>query len=162
MSTLSKPFISDLMELQPDWIDYNGHLNMAFYNVLFDRGCDGAFELLGMGPDYAGERKMTIYTAEAHVRYVREIHLGNRVRASFQIIDHDEKRLHVYQELLHEDGWLSATSETLALHIDMSGPKVAPFQADILKNIENMAREHAGLPYPENAGRRIEIKRKQA
>ncbi|MEM8750466.1 MAG: thioesterase family protein [Pseudomonadota bacterium] len=154
------PVFSPLMELQPDWIDYNGHLNMAFYNVLFDRGCDVAFEDLGMGPDYATNRKLTIYTAEAHVRYVREVHLGDKVQVSAQILDHDEKRLHIFQELRHSDGWLSATSETIALHVDMTGPKVAPFPEDIASLVNEMAQKHARLPYPENAGRRIEIRRK--
>ncbi len=160
MSAQPNPHQSPIMNLEKNWIDYNGHLNMAFYNVLFDRGCDSGFELLGMGPEYASARKLTIYTAEAHVRYIRELHPGDQVRASFHIIDHDEKRLHVFQELRHVDGWLSATSETLALHIDMSGPRVAPFPTDILEKVEVMAAEHARLPYPENAGRRIEIKRK--
>jgi len=153
---------SPLMELEPDWIDYNGHLNMAFYNVLFDRGCDEAFQRFGMGPNYAKERKLTAYTAEIHVRYIREIHLGDKVRSSYQIVDHDEKRIHAFQELRHADGWLSATSETLTLHVDMSGPKVAPFPDDVMSRIDTIALAHKSLPYPEDAGRRIEIRRKQA
>lgn len=162
MSSLATALISPLMELESDWIDYNGHLNMAFYNVLFDRGCDFGFEALGMGPQYASEHKHTIYTAEAHVRYMREVHLGDRVHASFQILDYDEKRLHIFQELRHEDGWLSATSENITLHIDMGGPNVALFPADVFSKVEALAAQHANLPYPENAGRRIEIKRKTA
>ncbi len=152
--------ISPLMELEPEWIDYNGHLNMAFYNVLFDRGCDVAFEMLGMGPDYAKSHKLTIYTAEAHVRYLREIHLGHKVQATFHIVDYDEKRLHVFQELRHEDGWVSATSETLALHVDMSGPKVAPFAPDVFEKVKTMAAAQESLGKPEGAGRKIEIRRK--
>ena len=148
------------MDLQSDWIDYNGHLNMAFYNVLFDRGCDFGFEALGMGPDYANERKHTIYTAEAHVKYEREVHLGDRVQATFQILDYDEKRLHIFQELRHEEGWVSATSENITLHIDMGGPKVAPFPEDVFSKIKPMAVQNKNLPYPESAGRRIEIRRK--
>jgi len=160
MSSEPKLFVSPLMDLESGWIDYNGHLNMAFYNVLFDRGCDVGFEALGMGPDYAEKHKHTIYTAEAHVKYEREVHLGDRVQASFQILDYDEKRLHIFQELRHEDGWLSATSENITLHIDMSGPRVAHFPEDVYSKIEAMAAEHKNLPYPDNAGRRIEIKRK--
>lgn len=159
------PVVSPLMEIQKDWIDYNGHLNMAFYNVLFDRGVDMGFEHLGIGPNYLKERDCTIFTAEAHVRYIRELHLDHKVTASFQILDHDEKRLHVFQELRHEDGWLSATSETLALHINMSdesGPRVAPFPDDIAGHVDAMAANHTRLPYPEDAGRRIEIRRKTA
>ena len=160
MSEKTTPFSSDLMELEKDWIDYNGHLNMAFYNVLFDRGCDGFFEAFGLGPEYIKTRGMSFYTAEAHIRYVREIHLGDRVRVTMQLIDHDEKRVHAYAELWHEDGWLSATCETMSLHIDMSGPKVAPFPADVQNKIDSVAKSHANLPRSENVGRRIEIRRK--
>ena len=50
------PFVSSVMQVEPDWIDYNGHLNMAYYNVLFDRAVDEAFGLLGCGPDYLKTR----------------------------------------------------------------------------------------------------------
>ena len=160
--TVAAPFISSVMEVDKAWIDYNGHMNMAYYNVLFDRCGDEAFAVLGMGPDYAHTRRLTIYTAEIHVCYVRELHLGDRVACSFQLVDRDAKRLHVYQELRHVDGWLAATSEVLSLHIDMSGPKVAPFPDDVREKVDSMVAAHATLPRPERAGRAIAIGRKSA
>jgi acyl-CoA thioester hydrolase len=154
------PFVSRIMEIDKDWIDYNGHLNMAYYNVLFDRCSDDAFEVMGLGPDYAKQRRLTIYTAEVHVCYVQELHLSDRVTVSFQLLDQDDKRLRAYQEIRHVDGWLSATSESLSLHVDMSGPKVAAFPADIMAKVEAMRAAHAGLPMPERAGRSIGIRRK--
>jgi acyl-CoA thioester hydrolase len=159
--TMQAPFVSSTMEVIEDWIDYNGHLNMAYYNVIFDRCADEAFALLGMGPDYASQRKLTTYTAELHVCYVRELHLGHKVHSTFQLLDHDEKRFHFYQELLHEDGWLAATAEVLTLHVDMSGPRVAPFPPDIWDRFEAMREAHSTLPRPERAGRSIGIRRKQ-
>jgi acyl-CoA thioester hydrolase len=153
-------FRSPLMTVEPQWTDYNGHLNMAYYNVLFDRGADFGIGELGITLDYVKNRKLTIYTAEIHVCYVRELHQGHQVYTTFQIVDFDEKRLHVFQELYHEDGWLAATSEVLSLHIDMSGPKVAVFPADVLANIETMAKVHAKLGRPAGVGRSIGIKRK--
>ncbi|WP_376703975.1 thioesterase family protein [Mesorhizobium sp. ISC25] len=152
------PFVSRAMEIEEAWIDYNGHLNMAYYNVLFDRCSDEAFEMMGMGPDYVKERRLTIYTAEVHVCYVQELHLDHKVTVSFQLLDHDEKRLRAYQEIRHLDGWLAATSETLSLHVDMAGPKVAPFPADVLARVEAMRAAHAALPMPERAGRSIGIR----
>ncbi|TIS97824.1 MAG: thioesterase [Mesorhizobium sp.] len=153
------PFVSHAMVIEKDWIDYNGHLNMAYYNVLFDRCSDEAFEMMGMGmEEYVKQRRLTIYTAEVHVCYVRELHLNHKVIVSFQLLDHDEKRLRAYQEIRHVDGWLAATSESLSLHVDMSGPKVAPFPADVLAKIEAMRAAHAALPMPERAGRSIGIK----
>ena len=155
------PFVSTALDIEPSWIDYNGHLNMAYYNVLFDRCADQAFELMAMGPNYARDRRLTIYTAEVHVCYVRELHLGDRVTVTFHLIDHDEKRLRAYQEIHHADGWLAATSETLSLHIDMEGPRVAPFPPDVMALVEAMRAAHADLPLPERAGRSIGIARKR-
>ncbi|MHA6643106.1 thioesterase family protein [Mesorhizobium sp. A623] len=155
-------FVSRPMDIEKDWIDYNGHLNMAYYNVLFDRCADQALDAMGMGLDYVKERRLTIYTAEVHVCYVQELHLDHKVVVSFQLIDHDAKRLRAYQEIRHVDGWLAATSETLSLHVDMEGPKVAPFPEDVLAKVEAMRAAHAGLPMPERAGRSIGIRRKTA
>lgn len=153
------PFVSTPMQIEPAWTDYNGHMNMAYYNVLFDRGADQAFDHIGIGAAYARERKLTIYTAEIHVCYVRELHENESVTVSTQIIDHDAKRLHAYQEIRHADGWLAATGEVLFLHIDMSGPKVAPLPADVAASVEAMAEAHAALPRPERVGRSIGIRR---
>jgi acyl-CoA thioester hydrolase len=160
--TIPAPFVSKAMGIEKDWIDYNGHLNMAYYNVIFDRGTDEAFEMMGIGLDYVKQRRLTIYTAEIHVCYVQELHLDHKVTVSMQVLDHDEKRLRTYQEIRHVDGWLAATSETLSLHVDMSGPKVAPFPADVLASIETVRAAHAALPMPERAGRSIGIRRKTA
>ena len=155
------PFLSRVLEIEKEWIDYNGHLNMAYYNVLFDRGVDEAFARLGMGPTYSAQRQLTTYTAEIHVCYVRELHLTDKVRCSFQLLDHDDKRFHVFQEMRHVDGWLAATCESVGLHIDQSGPKVTPFPADILANLEAMRAEQASLPIPERVGRAIGIRRRK-
>lgn len=154
------PFVSTVMTVEPEWTDYNGHMNMAYYNVLFDRCGDQAFDLLDIGAAYAKERRLTIYTAEIHVCYVRELHQADQVTVTFQLLDNDAKRLHVYQEIRHADGWLAATSESLALHVDMTGPRVAAFPDDRLAAVEAMRAAHAGLPLPERAGRKIGIVRK--
>ncbi len=160
MTSAAAPLTSRVMEVEKDWIDYNGHMNMAYYTVLFDRGSDETLELMGMGADYARDRKFTTYTAEVHLCYIRELHLGDKVTVTFHLLDHDDKRLHAYQEIHHADGWLAATLESMSLHIDMAGPKVAPMPADIMAKVEELGAAHSSLPKPERAGRSIGIKRK--
>ncbi|MEO0938432.1 MAG: thioesterase family protein [Pseudomonadota bacterium] len=154
------PFRSPLLTVLPEWIDYNGHLNMAYYSVLMDQTADEAYPALGFGPDYLERTGCTTYVAEFHICYVRELHEGDRVYGTIQLLDHDEKRFHMYQELYHEDGWLAATGEALTLHVDQSGPRVAPMPADIQAKIAAMHADHAGLPWPARAGRKIGIARK--
>src|SRR5687768_17340258 len=95
------PFVSSTMKVEPAWIDLNGHLNMAYYHVLFDRAMDEAFDLLGIGPDHVEKRKGSFFTAEVHTVYKRELKLDDPVRVTLQLVDHDEKRLHYYLEIRH-------------------------------------------------------------
>lgn len=155
------PVIAPARGLDPAWLDYNGHLNMAYYNVLFDKAVDRVFEQLGCGPGYLAERNMSFFTAETHVCYVRELKPDAMVGAQSQILDFDAKRIHLFQELRHVDGWLSATCETLLLHIDMSGPRAAAMPEDVQARVAAMARAHQSLPRPERAGRSIGIVRAQ-
>jgi acyl-CoA thioester hydrolase len=150
------PFVSSVMRVEPDWIDYNGHLNMAYYNVLFDRAVDEAYELIGIGHDYLVERKHSTFTAEVHVRYLRELHAGDPVRVTFQLLDYDAKRIHYFEQLFHaEEGWVSATSENMTLHVDMQAKKVARLPDDVARRLAKMKAAHVRLPRPETAGRGI-------
>src|SRR5689334_8845693 len=150
------PFLSSIMQIEPQWIDYNGHLNMAYYNVMFDRAIDQLWLQLGIGPGYMKERNGSTFTAECHVRYLREIHLGDPVQVSVWLLAADDKRLHTFEELRHADqGWLSATSENMTLHIDMATRKVAPFPSDIRARIEEVRSSHAAAERPEGVGRSV-------
>jgi acyl-CoA thioester hydrolase len=155
------PFTAKVMHVEPAWIDYNGHLNMAYYNVFFDRCVDDAFALLGMGPDYVKSRHASFFTLEAHVTYLAELGEGDAVRTTYRIIDFDAKRVHGFQELYHaEKGFLSATSETMMLHVDTSAKRSAPFPDDVMTRIAEMHEAHAGLPRPPQLGHVIAIPRK--
>src|SRR5215475_13015687 len=150
------PFLSSVMQIEPQWIDYNGHLNMAYYNVMLDRAIDELWLRLGIGPAYMRERHGSTFTAECHVRYLREIHLGDAVQISILLVAADEKRLHTFEEMRHAtEGWLSATSENMTMHIDMTARKVAPFPPDIRARIRAVADAHAAIPLPEGIGRKV-------
>jgi acyl-CoA thioester hydrolase len=154
--TFAAPFVSSVMRVEPAWIDYNGHLNMAYYNVLFDRCVDEAYELIGCGLAYLRETKHSTFTAEVHVRYLRELHVDDPVTVTFQLLDYDSKRIHYFEELHHaEEGWLAATSENMTLHVDMTAKKTVPFPDFITSRLAAMKAAHAHLPVPDGAGRRI-------
>ena len=150
------PFLSSVMQIEPQWIDYNGHLNMAYYNVMMDRAIDEMWLQLGIGPAYMKERHCSTFTAECHVRYLREIHLGDPVQISVYLLAADEKRIHTFEELRHAtEGWISATSENMTIHIDMNARKTAPFPPDIRARIQAVANVHAAAPRPEGIGRKV-------
>jgi len=156
MREIPAPFVSSVMKVEPQWIDYNDHLNVAYYNVLFDRAIDELYELLGLGPDYLKTHKHSTMVAEAHVRYLRELKQGDPVRVRVQLLGHDAKRIHTFEEMIHAtEGWLSATSENMTLSVDMMAKKVAPFPEHVVGALDAMQKAHDKLPRPQGAGRRV-------
>jgi acyl-CoA thioester hydrolase len=144
------------MKIEPHWIDYNGHLNVAYYNVLFDRAVDEVYELIGLGPDYLKQRGHSTVVAELHVRYLREVREADLLRVTVQMLAYDAKRIHLFEQLLHAtENWVSATSESMTLHVDMTAKKVTPFPESVMRKLERMQTAHAVLPRPEAAGRSI-------
>ena len=154
--SIAAPFLSSVMAIEPAWIDYNGHLNVAYYNVLFDRAIDELYLPIGLGPDYLKETQHSTTVVQSHVRALREVHLGTPLRISAQLIGFDAKRFHVYQEMLHaEEGWVSATCETMTVHVDMTAKKVAAFPQAAMAALQQVRDAHAALPVPAAVGRRI-------
>lgn len=150
------PFVSSTMRVEPQWIDYNGHMNMAYFHVLFDRTVDEAFDVVGLGPDYVQERRASFVVAEIHTLYKRELKVHDPVRITLQLLGHDEKRLHYYMEMRHAvEGWVAAMCESLSLHVDMETKKVTAFPDDILDNLAVMRASHARLARPAAVGRII-------
>jgi acyl-CoA thioester hydrolase len=155
------PIVCPQQRVQAEWIDYNGHLNMAFYHVMFDRAVDHVYDALGIGADYVTSEGGSCFTMEVHVNYINELVLDDPVTITFQLLDHDNKRLHFYQEMLHAGtNELAATSEQLALHVDMEKRSSAAFPASRLRNIAALSQAHQSLPFPSRAGQRIGIRRK--
>ncbi len=148
------------LRVKPEWMDYNGHMNMAYYVVLFDQCIDEVFEGFGLGPDYIKARGGSYYTLEMHVHYLREVHLDDPLRVSLHLLDYDAKRCHFFQQMYHQtEGSLVALSEFMCMHIDMKAKKASPFPEDILAHIEAMYREHKDLPRPEQIGHVMAIRR---
>jgi acyl-CoA thioester hydrolase len=155
------PFRSTEMAIEPQWIDYNGHLNMAYYQVLFDRAVDEMFTLLGIGPDYVRTRNATLFALESHTCYLRELKLGDRVVVDIQILDHDGKRLHFFETMKKQpEGEVAATCEQAGIHIDLTTRRSAPIPADLLPRIAALAESHAALSRPERAGRSIGLRKR--
>ncbi len=150
------PFVSSAMAVERDWTDYNGHLNVASYGLMFDRAFDEALSLLGLGPQAAPHRGSSFFTVETHTRYVRELPLGAPVRVTLRLVDYDDKRLHLFETLHHgTEGWVAATSEQIALHVDLASRRASPIPDDVLERIAVMRSVHAALPSPDGMGRSV-------
>jgi acyl-CoA thioester hydrolase len=159
-ATFPAPYERFEGEVLPEWIDYNGHMNLAYYTVLFDQATDLLFDVLGLGLDYRRDTQMGTFVAETHNRYERELLVGARVRVATQIVAADEKRLYLAHEMFAQDvgpngGQRAATQELMFLHVDLVARRVCPFPGDLRRRVTAAAAAHAALPRPDWIGRRI-------
>lgn len=152
------PFVSSVMTVEPGWADHNGRLNTAFYSLLFDRAVDEAVFLVGLGPHLVESRSASFLTTEAHQRFLRELRVGQEVRVTLRLVNYDDKRMHLFQELHHaREGWIAATHEQIAQHIEAGTQRVAPFPDEVLERLALMRAAHGALPAPDGLGRPINM-----
>ena len=156
-------FMESLIEIEidPAWIDYNGHMNVAYYVLAFDLGVDALLDRVGMDEAYRVRSGTTTYTLEAHITYLRELKRGERVRVAVQIIDVDAKRVHCFLTMQQvEEGFLAATMEQILMHMDTAHTRGSPMAPELLQRFEAMHQQHRDLPVPEQLGHRIGIRRR--
>ena len=157
-SELTAPYTCAGRRVEPAWIDYNGHMNMAYYNVVFDQALDQVFDDLGIGAGYVRDGGGSCFTVEIHVTYIQELKLDDPIRVTFQLLDWDEKRLHFFGEMYHADeGYLAATSEQMSLHVDMASRKAGPLPVHAQQRIGEMMQLHHGLATPDQVGHVMRI-----
>jgi carnitine 3-dehydrogenase len=140
----------------PEWADYNEHMSESCYLLVFGDGADAFFRFFGVDEDYRAAGR-SLFTAETHLRHVREAHTGDRLRLTLQVLGVDGKRLHIVHEMLDDSGRVLATAEQLLLHVDTGAGRVAPFPGEILERLVQIRAAHAALPVPDYVGRVIEI-----
>lgn len=158
---IASEILSPVVAIEDGWVDYNGHLNQAYYGVIFDRAIDAALGPVGLGPDYIKTRNCSYMTVESHTCFIRELMQQDPVRVATRVLEIDDKRLHTFSELRHAtEGWVAATVEYMFLHIDMSVRRTSPWPADLRSSLEALKVAGTTLPWPERAGRRIGIVRK--
>ena len=150
------PFAQHEETVRPEWIDYNGHMNLAYYVVVFDHATDVLFDMLGVGNAYRDARNCSNFVLETHTLYEREVAEGDRLRVVSHLVAADAKRLHFFHEMFRADeDRRAAAQELLSIHVDLASRRSAPFPDDRATVIEAMLRARAGMPLPEGVGRRI-------
>jgi acyl-CoA thioester hydrolase len=158
---LPVPFVSSPLVVEDQWIDYNGHFNMAYYNVLFDRAADQTFEAVGLGPAYVKATNCSFFTLETHTTYLRELHAADTVLVETVFLDSDHKRVHYVQRMLHAaEGWESCILEVIIAHVDMVAKRTSNFPDEIAAKISNIVNAHTALMVPKQVGHKIGIPRK--
>ena len=147
--------------VRPDWIDYNGHLNVAFYLLAFDQALDALFDAIGLTQPYRKRYRVSTFALEVHLCYLREVRLEDPLRFEVQMLDLDEKRFHLLILMIDDRAdELCATAEWISAHMDMATRRTAPFRPDLMARLEEILVAHRDMAWPEHAGRKIGIRRR--
>lgn len=135
--------------VRPEWIDYNGHLSEGYYVLVFGFATDAVLDQLGMDAEYRQRTECSLYTVEAHVRYLREVNADADMSITTRIIDAGTKKLRMCHEMRVDDVLVS-TEEIMALHVDSTQGGTTPFPADIAERAAELVEAA-----PDYAGRAI-------
>ena len=157
----SKPLELATLTVLPEWIDYNGHMNVSYYVLAFDQGVDAFMELIGISPAKIEQRQTSTFTLEMHVNFLHELRLGDPLRLNCQLLDFDTKRVHYFLHMHHaEDDYLAAVSEQIMVHVDLETRRSSEFPDDVRLALTNLMNDHHDLPRPEQSGSVIGIRRR--
>ena len=120
--------------IKKEWTDYNNHMNMAYYVLVFDQTWEIILEKFKMGEKSAKDTKRSTMVVETRTTYDGEVKEGDEVEIVLTFFDHDRKRLHFKMEMIEKSSKkLSATIEMLALYIDLSKRRVCEFEDEKYK-----------------------------
>lgn len=144
LSTYSTP-------VREEWIDYNGHLSEAYYVLVFGFATDTAMEALGLGEDYRAATGCSLYTVEAHVRYVQEVNRDAQLEVRTLVAGSAQKKLHLAHEM-RVDGEIVATEEILGIHVDQTSGR-----ATVLPEATRASAVEHTVPAPAWVGRSVAI-----
>ena len=151
-----EPFELHGETILPAWCDYNGHMNLAYYVLVFDHATDAFWDTLGIGLDYRDRTNNSTFGVESHITYDREVLEGDEVRCTTQLLGFDDKRIHYFHRMYHaEHGYLAATTELLSVHVDLTVRRVAPMPRDVQARLDDTMESHRAFGPPDQAGRVI-------
>ena len=141
-----------------EWVDYNGHTNDSRYLELSSNGVDAFMRFVGIDAAYLASGR-SYFTVESHLTYVEQCRAGDRVHVDLALLDHDEKRMHVFTwTRLDVDGGdevLLGTAEHLLLHVDTTAGRASPADPAVLAALDRVAGAHTSIERPPAAGRHV-------
>ena len=156
---IEAPLLLHSEPVQPEWIDYNGHMNLAYYVLIFDHATDAFLDYIGMTEQNREANQSSTFAAELHVTYEQEVKLGDEVSVRTQLLGFDEKRIHYFHTMYHTiEGYLVATNELISLYMDMQERRVGIMPESVQHKLGEIQSAHNVLPIPRQAGSGIGLR----
>ncbi len=159
--TIPAPLSLHTETVRSEWIDYNGHMNVAYYVLAFDFATDAFLDYIGLDHGYKAKADVTTFVGDMNVTYVREVVEGAPLRFTTQLLEFDKKKFRYFHSMYHaEAGFLAATNELLSLHIDLKTRRVGEMAPVILDRLQTIQDSHSKLEIPNGVGRVLGLRRK--
>jgi len=123
--------------VRPEWVDYNGHMSESCYLLVFGDSSDAFFRYIGIDETYRDVGGHSLYTVETHIHHLREASEGEPLRLTLQLLDANDKRLHIFHAMYHDTtGELLATGEQMLVHVQMAQGRSAPMPAELQAQVQ--------------------------
>ena len=147
--------------IQPEWIDYNGHVRDAYYALMVSSAIDALMDRIGLDQAYRARTGCTLYTLEMHLNYLQEVHQSDTAEVSVRITGSDHKRIHAAFELVRSGkAGVAATAEVMLLHVRQQSGQVAsaPIPPPVSSALAQLQAASAALPAEGPGSRRMELR----
>jgi acyl-CoA thioester hydrolase len=155
-----KPRFVHRESVRPEWVDYNGHMNVAYYVLVFDHATDATLDQLGVGEAYRLESGCSVFVGEMHVNYLREVMAGDELHVATRLLATDEKRLVMFHEMMcPPPARVVASNEVLCVHVDLGLRRAARWPDAVAAMLRRAVADEADLPAPERSGRAVPLVR---
>lgn len=153
------PFGAARAIVRPEWIDYNGHMNVGYFSVVFDVAADAFLEFLGFTQAFRSQYGSTTFALEQHLNFLREVNEGDTLRFEARLLDFDAKRFHFYQEMFRVgDDRPAASCEGLSAHVSTTTRRTAPMPQALLERLAEIKQAHAALARPWQIGHVLSVR----
>ncbi len=148
--------------VRAEWLDYNGHLNEAYYLLIFSHATDALLDLIGLDDACRRREQVSIFTLETHVCYLHEVADGETVEVETRVLDLDAKRMHLFHTMRRPgEEVAAATAEMMILHVDMTKRRGAAFRPEVHEKLAALHAREAGRAVPVQAGRAVAMQRRK-
>jgi acyl-CoA thioester hydrolase len=158
---IAAPFVWSDLKVLPEWVDENGHMNVAFYLKCFDDTFYGVYRAWGMDFAEVHTRGYTTFAAQSNLSYLGELFLGDGFSVETQLIEFDRKRIRWFMTMRKADGSVAAACEWLLLFVDIRSRKVLAMPDEFHDSLTAIKAAHDALPRPPQLGRGISLGNKK-
>ena len=157
----STPIILPEQEVLNEWLDYNGHMNVAYYTLAFDKSLDIFLEdLLGIGESHAYKNNQGPFVVQAHYHYLNEMRLNEKFHVRLFVVDCDKNKMHLCMEMysLFQEKVIAVVEQVL-INVNLKLRKSEPYPPWAFEKLIKLKNTHKNASLPSAFGKSIGLKK---